>query len=216
MKIEIAEELVASWMKHILGCQIVQKNWKISPEWQAQNKERMKEIFETSSRYFDKHLGCKLFKEYKTVDNILNQAECDVIGTKVENAKATYYGADVAFHQFGLNYNGQDETIRKVLNKCIRNAICIYGFLNIEHAEIFFITPRIGKKMQEAMLLKIDELNSMFKNELKLDYKFKLISNEEFNNLILNPLLEKSDIIADDNDLFLRSYQLLDLFANKK
>lgn len=216
MKIEIGEELVASWMKHVLGCQIVQKNWKISPEWETKNIEGMKKIFEITDIYFSKELDCKLFKEYRTVESVLNQAECDVIGTKVENNNAKYYGADVAFHQYGLNYNGQSETIRKVINKCIRNAMCLYGFLNIKQAEIYFITPKIGKKMYEAIVPQFGKLNEVFKQKLNLDYEFKLISNDSFEKEILEPLLNKSDIIADDNDLFLRSYQMLNLFTESK
>ena len=31
MKIEVCEQMLASWLKHIKGCQIVQTNWCPSP-----------------------------------------------------------------------------------------------------------------------------------------------------------------------------------------
>lgn len=41
MKIEIGESLFYSWLRHVKECQLVQMNWKASPEWQLQHEEEL-------------------------------------------------------------------------------------------------------------------------------------------------------------------------------
>lgn len=44
MKIEMGESLFYSWLRHVKECQIVQTNWKASPQWQLQHEDKLIEI----------------------------------------------------------------------------------------------------------------------------------------------------------------------------
>jgi hypothetical protein len=46
MKIEIAESLVLSWLRHVQGCAVTQLNWKPSPSWQLSNDDVLRQEFE--------------------------------------------------------------------------------------------------------------------------------------------------------------------------
>ena len=41
MKIEMGESLLYSWLRHVKECQIVQTNWKISPQWELKNRDQI-------------------------------------------------------------------------------------------------------------------------------------------------------------------------------
>ncbi|CAN8141347.1 hypothetical protein THIOSC15_2890008 [uncultured Thiomicrorhabdus sp.] len=41
MKIEVAESMLQSWLKHIVGCEIVQSNWKPSNIWDYEEYEEL-------------------------------------------------------------------------------------------------------------------------------------------------------------------------------
>lgn len=51
MKIEIAENLVYSYLKHAEGCRVVQTNWKTSGNWKITeyDERQAKELFEKIS-----------------------------------------------------------------------------------------------------------------------------------------------------------------------
>ena len=55
-------------------------------------------------------------------------------------------------------------------------------------------------------------MNNLFREE-GYDFKARIIANEEFNSLVLQPILLVSDGIADTAELFLRSYQMFTMFS---
>ena len=52
-------------------------------------------------------------------------------------------------------------------------------------------------------------------NDLGYHFRFRIISNQDFSELVLYPILMVSDGVADTTELFLRSYQMLTLFEKK-
>ena len=99
MKIEIAENLVYSYLKHIEGCRIVQTNWKTSGKWSITEYDEK----QATSLY----TKIKTHKEFEKIfrknsfSQLIKQAEIDVLGLNTtENA---VYGIDVAYHSGGLN-----------------------------------------------------------------------------------------------------------------
>ena len=44
MKIEMGESLFYSWLRHVKECQIVQTNWKTSPQWTIIHEEKLEEV----------------------------------------------------------------------------------------------------------------------------------------------------------------------------
>lgn len=214
MKIEMGESLFYSWLRHVKECQIVQTNWKVSPKWKIENEKVLFRLMSSVDEHFYKKYGYRVFKKNTSIAQLLRQAECDAFGIHIENGKNKTYAVDVAFHENGLNYGSCEETTMKIIEKCARTAFCLYGYLNSDTAEVIFASPKINPSYLAKIEPCIEDLNEIFSNN-GIDFFFCLISNEEFNNQVLEPILRASDGISDTTELFLRSYKLYTMFADK-
>lgn len=214
MKVEMGESACYSWLRHIKGCQIVQTNWKASPNWEIQHEDELDEIKNAASRLFSDKYGYEIFKKSKNLTQIIAQAECDVIGVDLRQGKKLY-AIDVAYHGGGLNYGDKIETSTKIIAKCLRTAMCIYGFLDSKEAEIIFCSPKINKNVLDVIEPCIPDLQQLT-DSLGMRFAYKVIGNEEFYEQILKPLEDASESVADTNELFLRSYQLSQMFKGSK
>ena len=214
MKIEMGESLFYSWLRHVKECQIVQTNWKTSSKWPLQNEEQLNIIKDETDNFFKEKHGYSIYKGTVSLSQLLQQAECDVIGISVNNdGKNEICAIDVAFHEAGLNYGDNDTTIMKVINKGLRTAMCIFGYLNSKSATIIFASPKINKSIMEKLEICVKDMQE-FMEKLGYQFKFELIANSDFLNRVLVPMLDASDKIADTSELFLRSYQMLQMFAD--
>lgn len=125
------------------------------------------------------------------------------------------YAVDVAFHEAGLNYGDRETNVCKIITKCIRTAMCIYGYLGSKEAEIIFASPKIYNKVLDDLSPCIEDLQRIL-NEYSFNYRFRIIANNDFYKLVLNPILIISEGVADTNELFMRSYQMIQMFFDKK
>lgn len=238
MKIEMGESLFYSWLRHEKECQIVQTNWKVSQKWKIQHESEMDEIIDELKDYF-KTLAEKNGTKYPFFDKsdrpqIIKQGECDVLGAKIHGGEIDYYAVDVAFHQNGLDYGSKAKTIGKVIEKCVRTALCLYGYFDCKSADIIFASPKIGDSKLEVLLVLIAYLNTYFTGK-GFQYKFSLICNEEFGTKVIERILliskgvfnteddakEEDDDIdgegtSDTAELFMRAYVLLNMFEEHK
>lgn len=213
MKIEMGESLLYSWLRHVKECQIVQTNWKASPEWDKKNQDELQNMMNITNQYFEGKHGYKIYKN-NSLDQLVKQAEVDVLGVSIYENRNHVYAIDVAFHSGGLNYGSKDETVACVIKKYIRTAMCLYGYMNLDEADIIFASPKITPAVMSELEPKIKEVNELFKS-LNFKFKIRLIANEEFNSKILAPILIASDGISDTSELFLRSYQMFNMFADQ-
>lgn len=205
MKIEVGESLVLSWLKHVQKCQIVQTNWKPSPEWKEHNSELVQQIEKYASEYFLK-LGYNLFKK-SSADQVQRQAEIDVLGIAFTGDEKKIYAVDIAFHKGGLGYSDNTTT---VLKKCIRSMMCLIKYFDVTTGHIVFASPKINPKDYQKLheeFAKIDDIVKHF----SFDFTFELISNERFSTEIMQPVLAVSEKVSDTSELFLRSAQLIDI-----
>ena len=73
MKIEIGESLTSSYLNHVMGCRVIQTNWKLSGNWVVTDheKSRAKLFYQKiiKSGYFD-----EIFKGI-SFEQLLKQAE---------------------------------------------------------------------------------------------------------------------------------------------
>lgn len=212
MKIEMGESLFYSWLRHVKECQIVQTNWKVSPLWEMQHETEIHAMMENFEEHFLKKYNYQIFKKNSSMQQIINQGECDVIGISFDKEDMSYYAVDVAFHENGLNYGSREETVMKVIAKCIRTAMCLYGYMDAKGAEIIFASPKINPAVYSDLEPCIEDLNKLFEYYM-LDYRVRLIANETFDEKVLKPILLASDGIADTSELFLRSYQMYKMFS---
>ena len=215
MKIEIGESLLLSWLRHIKECQLVQTNWKASSKWELKNKEALEQLMQNSSNVFKSKYGYDLYKGNRGIDQLLAQAEIDVIGISFDESERNIYAIDVAFHEAGLNYGRKEETVSRVIKKCIRTAMCIYGYFGFDNATIIFTSPKINPSVLNDINACADDIVSVL-NNLNFNYKIRIIANEDFSDKVLEPVLNVLGDVADTSELFIRSLQMYNLFAGKK
>jgi len=215
MKIEMGESLLLSWLRHIKECQLVQTNWKASAKWELKNKEVLEQLMQDSSNIFKSKYGYDLYKGNSGIAQLLAQAEIDVIGSSFNENDKHIYAIDVAFHEAGLNYGSREETVSRVIKKCIRTAMCIYGYYGFSDGTIIFTSPKINPAVINDIDTCIDDITSVL-SDLGLNYKIRIIANEDFSDKILEPVLNVLDDVSDTSELFMRSLQMYNLFAGKK
>ncbi len=210
MKIEMGESLFYSWLRHVKECQIAQNNWKVSPAWGLKNVNKLQQIYDDLKNDFENRYGYNIFKK-ADLNQTIRQAECDAIGIALNDGQVKHYAVDVAYHRKGLDYGGLEVTTCTVVKKCIRNALCLYGYFDAKEAEIVFASPKIGERVLDLLPPAIDYLNTYFQNA-GMKYTFKLLYGDAFFNEVIDPIRIVSGQVEDTAELFMRSYQLLDMF----
>jgi len=215
MKIEMGESLFYSWLRHVKECQIVQTNWKVSPQWTLCHEDELEEIRRKTDEYFAKNYGYSIYKKNASLSQIIQQGECDALGISIQDGENKVYAVDVAFHERGLDYGSRGTTVMKVINKCLRTAMCIYGFIGSKDADIYFASPKINPGILQDALPCIEDAQRLM-DELGYRFHFRIIANNDFRDTVLNPILLVSGGVADTNELFLRSYQMLSMFDDGK
>lgn len=215
MKIEIGESLLLSWLKHIKECQIVQTNWKASNKWELKNKETLDQLMKMSNDYFSQKYGYNIYKGTKLTNQLIGQAEIDVIGISFDEHQSHLYAIDVAFHEAGLNYGSKDETVARIIKKCLRTAMCVHGYFDVNEGTIIFTSPKINPSVENDLMRCVDDIILVL-NKVGLNFKVRIIANDEFNEKILDPVLNVIGNVADTSELFMRSLQMYNLFAGKQ
>ncbi|MCD8214888.1 MAG: hypothetical protein LUC97_04495 [Clostridiales bacterium] len=212
MKIEMGESLFYSWLRHIKGCQLVQTNWKVSHRWPLYHEGELEEIKNKTDSFFREKYGYEIYKRNASLKQILQQGECDVLGICFQGRNSKVYAVDVAFHKGGLNYGeSRQDTVMKVVSKCLRTAMCIHGYFDNREAEIIFASPKINPLLIGDVAACVSDAQKIM-DSLGYNFKFMLISNEEFKAEVLYKVLNISNDVADTAELFLRSYQMLQMF----
>ncbi len=203
MKIEMGESLILSWLKHCKKCKIVQLNWKPSLHWVSYNNKKSQELFKKMAVHFP------VFKN-SNYEQIIKQAELDVVGINFDSNDLIFYVVDVAYHELGLNYGSKEETINRITKKMLRSVLLLYSYFNTTNGEVIFSSPKINPSIYEDLNSRFDEINN-FMQDLNFNYRFKLLANSEFLKEILQPLKIISDSVDDTSELFMRAMQLSDL-----
>jgi hypothetical protein len=203
MKIEIAENLIQSYLKHIEGCRIVQTNWKTSGKWTITeyDKERAKNLYNEINKS-DSFKGVFTTSSF---EQEIKQAEIDVLGLNtIENS---VYGIEVAFHKAGINYKG--ENAKKIIQKIIRTILvqqCY--FKGFDKFNSFFVTPKAGQTVTNEINDLIEKTIDIIGDEC---IAIKFICNDEFFSTFVEPLLQETADENDTSELFLRAVKLLNL-----
>jgi len=215
MKTEMGESLVYSWLRHIERCQLTQTNWKTSPNWSLDNEAMIREFMTLSEGEFFRAYGRNVFKGTVLMTQLLRQGEIDALGTRFgANGTNHVIAVDVAFHAGGLLYGRtKEDTALAVARKCLRAAMCLAGFFpHAASGEIIFASPKVTPATLQEMLPAIKLANRII-TQFFPHLQAKLIVNDAFRDEILLPVLKLGDTVADTAELFLRSYQMLDLFG---
>ena len=214
MKIEVGESLIRSWLRHIEGCQFAELNWKASSSWAARGD--VHDLLEAARTYFVALTGADVFAG-QTAAQLLRQAEVDVLGLRVgENgAVDRIYSVDMAFHERGLNYGGVRESVSRVLKKLLRSVLMVHFVFGPLPLRVVFASPRVGRSYRVPLEEGIQALASFLADQ-EIACETSLLVNESFCETVLAPVLAAATNVADTSELFLRSYQLVQLFEPRK
>ena len=211
MKIEIAESLIFSWLRHAQGCVVTQMNWKPSPSWPIANEHELRRTFERIRTLAGESIGIPIFKQCE-FGQFVRQTEIDVLGFRLARDPLTSQAiaVDSAFHEAGLNYGSADETVGRVLKKLIRAALALEGYLNVREALVVFATPKVAEPIQAAIERHLANLDAVLADRASGGprLRFRLIANGDFADEIVQPVLEAATTVADTSELFLRAQQL--------
>lgn len=205
MKLEIAESLIYSYLKHAEGCRIVQTNWRTSGKWviTEYETERARLLFNKIS---ESDIFSGVFKN-SSFDQLIKQAEIDVLG--INTAEDTIYGIDIAFHSSGINYGSNTETSFRIIKKIFRTIFIMQTFFDEnEKFKSYFVTPKVNpatKFLIDDLILKAREI---IEDE---NISIEFISNEQFYTEIVDTCLENIDEEHDTTELFSRAVKLLKL-----
>lgn len=209
MKIEIGESLALSYLKHVKNCVIYQTNWKSSRQWAFLGRE------EDASEAFDRLVKDGLLsfqgKTKPSFTQFLKQAEIDILGINLLEKKM--YVMDIAYHEDGLNYKNEDRTIKSFKKKLLRSYLLLRSYFPEDYEyEIIFASPKVRPKLNKELEDATEALNDLRDDVLsKGAVVFKYIANDKFKVEILDQTIEASRDDADTNELFLRSYKLLNM-----
>jgi hypothetical protein len=201
MKIEIGESLIFSWLRHVQGCPIVQANWKPSPTWPIRREPGLAIDLEKMREAAGQRLGFEIFKR-SSFQQFVRQAEIDVLGLRFGDAGAAAIAVD----------GDLQETVGRILKKMIRTAFVLEAYFDLQHADVVFATPKMHNAVHEALqgcwpqlLSVLADCGSLSAARLQL----RIVTNRDFVEQIIQPVLDRMDQVADTSELFLRAQQLV-------
>ena len=132
MNIEMSESLVASWLKHVKHCIVVNTNWKASPYWTpAVSDAQIGQIYNAAVGYFYEH-GIMILESPNEPDeadegdgydqdiggedwsSMLLQTECDAVGLaqSIDHGGVLVYAVESAFHRMKVKYSKKKRSWR--------------------------------------------------------------------------------------------------------
>lgn len=205
MKIEIAENLIYSYLKHIEGCRCVQTNWKTSGKWKITeyDTEQAEVLFEK----FKHHPSFEGIFKNNSFAQLLKQAEIDVLGLNL--TEKAIFGVDVAFHSAGLNYGAKLENSSRVLKKILRTIFIMQCyFKEFDKFTCYFVTPKSRKKFRAEISELLQKAGEIINDDSIL---IEFISDEDFYRIMVDPLTSEDFKEHDTMDLFARSLKILQL-----
>ena len=200
MKIDMAESLCYSYLRHVKKCWLVQTNWKVSEHWTKNQSDRESEqLFWSMRNLFDS--DGNVFKKTTGAQQFLKQGEIDVLGI---DRNGSVYAIDVAFHRAGLNYGKSRE---RVLKKLLRMVMPLKTYAPEQpKPHIYFVSPKVNLSTQEPLEQDFEKLEKRYQ-----EFYWHLFTNDKFVSNVVQPTIEKAGSVDDTAELFMRAGKLLDL-----
>lgn len=186
---DMMENLIVSWLKHIKRCSLIESNYKMSMT------VGVKEATE------------KLYKKIKKdlpsnkLETLFFQTEIDVVGLCKSNS---LFVVETAYHEKGIVYG--KNTVKSILDKFRRISLLVKNCFKFKKINILFV----GNKLSEKCLSQIND--GLKKLKKATDFNYQIIVNDDFLNEVLSPLVTEIDNIIDHNESNVRMLKLLKSF----
>ena len=198
MKIDMMESLGYSFLRHVQDCWIVQTNWKASIDGVSDTEwKRLTKQFDEMRRRF----GDDVFEGTETVQQLLRQAEIDVVGVA---GGGTVHALEAAFHERGL----EGAQCARVHRKMLRTVLVLEALAMLwrkpDERHIWFVSPKVTRKPA-------GQLKDMF-TELRRAYSqinWHLHIGQSFRDVVMNPTLAAALGTSDTSELFVRAERVL-------
>jgi hypothetical protein len=119
---------------------------------------------------------------------------------------------DSAFHENGVQYGDLKETVGRILKKMIRTAFVVAAYFDLHQADIAFATPKMHNAVRDALQGCWLDLQSILADCGGLAaerLRLRIVTNGDFVEQIIQPVLDRMDEVADTSELFLRAQQLV-------
>ena len=91
-------------------------------------------------------------------------------------------------------------------------AMCLLAYFDVSEGELIFASPKINNAVIEDLVPVISDVNELFYSH-KFGFNARVIANDDFNDLVLKPIILASNGVADTSELFMRGYQLINMFG---
>jgi len=215
MKIEMGESLAASWLRHSKDCFLVQTNWKMLSKCPTERLDEITAITREVDSEF-KLFDAEIFKENKTIAQMLRQTECDVLGMSfTPDGKAVFNAVEVAIHLtgVGLNYsgkrNGKSANVSddKVPAKLFRIAMAVYAATGMREGALTFATPKVGEELEQEITRRLKLIEGILEKH-GFVMSFRFCGNESFYKTIESVAEKVKGDVADSGELYLRAIQI--------
>jgi len=167
-------------------------------------------MFESADLFATKYAE-NLFKGTSSLEQLLRQAEIDVLGVKLDGTSQHLYAVDIAVHGGGLNYGDKTETATRVAKKLLRIAMCLHGYLPSCEGNIVLASPSISPATRAPIQEFLHDIRTLL-HSAGLPYNVTLLANEDFLEGILQPVLDAATDVEDTTELFMRSVKLYKRF----
>ena len=192
-----------SFLRHVKQCWLVQTNWKASEHWsRILPDDELESLFAGMRERFD--AGGAVFKNTKNAGQFLKQAEIDVLGV---GQNGSVHALDVAFHEAGLNYGGDEQTRTRVLKKSLRSMLILKAYLPADTpVHVYFVSPKVREPVNVKLDVSFAELRTVYP-----DIGWHLLTNTGFRDEMVRPTLAAAQVVADTSELFVRSAKLLEV-----
>jgi hypothetical protein len=111
-----------------------------------------------------------------------------------------------------VQYGDLKETVGRILKKMIRTAFALKAYFDLHQADIVFATPKMHNAVRDALQGCWPDLQSILADCGCLSaerLRLRIVTNSDFVEQIIQPVLDRMDQVADTSELFLRAQQLV-------
>ncbi len=174
----------------------------------------MKALKENKNNDFDFSGITILGKSGKAKElQFVRQTEIDVLGIEIEDTKVkNIYFVDTAYHKSGLNYTDTLSTVIKKIVRAVLVSDLVFGTDAPVH--IIFASPECKPGPLAKINAAVKFIEPHIPNRPTLpagkpsNISVEVYLNKDFSDTMYVPLMDKIDILNNDNDLFMRSMNL--------
>lgn len=108
----------------------------------------------------------------------------------IKKSSASIIAVNIDYNDYDLDYDLMEETIQHIIGKCFMSTMCILAYFEDGYNKTIFVSPQISPENVKVISKYINEINNILVNN-NISHSIELITNEDFNVRIFQPVLSK-------------------------